>query len=267
MQRSKIEWLRNEDGTMGYTWNPIKMRCSKITAGCENCWHLRFAKRHSWNPTFSKAARAAYSGGTPFLDEDELLQPSKLQKPSKIAVQLMGDLFHHSVDPKHIIRILSEIIAAGSHTFFILTKRAFEMRDFFNSLYDHTGLYRPEECGNIWVGVSIANQQSVVMLRALLDTHVANRWVSCEPLVGPVDLGLNGTTDRRLGYRPIRDLIHWVVAGAETGPGKRKMEQRWYSALQCECEIAGVPFFGKVDSKGNPIGPRQTPFDDREGIW
>jgi protein gp37 len=95
MQKTLIEYA-------DYTWNPIKMRCTPVSAGCANCWHLRFAKRHMVNPTFGERSRAAYAGGTPRLDLKELEAPSRLKNPARIATQFMGDLFHESISNETI---------------------------------------------------------------------------------------------------------------------------------------------------------------------
>ena len=245
MQRSKIEYLRGPDGREGFTWNPLTMRCSRISAGCKNCWHLRFADRHKSNPTFSDKARAAYAGGPAYLDRDELMEPRHRGGHSKIAVQFMGDLFHESVSDDELNAIFFEMLTTPSHTFLILSKRVQRMHDFLNRKPPKGYGNWPFE--NVWVGGSVEDMISAEKIIPLIrDIPAKVRWISVEPML-------------QYFPRAIWTGIHWVVCGAETGPHKRPCRQEWIDDLRTGCLNAGVKFFGKVDSSGAAIMPREMP--------
>jgi len=245
------------------TWNPIQMRCTPISAGCANCWHLQFAKRHAGNPTFNKQKRAAYAGGKPRVDINEHSAPSRRKKSSMIAVMFMGDLFHESIMDTQIGGVFGCMEGSPRHTFLVLTKRAERMMRWVTEwkkkidyMADHPapqeGLYL-KRYGHIWLGVSVEDQAAAdERIPLLLQTPAAIRWVSVEPMLGPVDL-----RGQAKGYG--FGWIDWVVCGAETGLHKRPCNPEWTDSLRGQCTAAGVPFFGKVDQDGNPIEPRQMP--------
>ncbi len=126
MNRTKIEYL-------DYTWNPIAMRCTPVSEGCRNCWHLAMAKRLAANPKIVNEFRNAYGGAIPpVLIHTELEAPLYLRKPSRIAIQLMGDLFHDSVPTEFVDMILATVSLSVFHTFLILTKRPARMKEYFD---------------------------------------------------------------------------------------------------------------------------------------
>ena len=116
MQKTNIEYL-------DHTWNPIAMRCTPVSAGCKNCWHLPFARRFSKNPIVSVAARLAYGGGDPWLNTRELSAPLRRKKPAVIGVQFMGDLFHENITNEQIAAVYGVMAASPQHTHCVLTKR------------------------------------------------------------------------------------------------------------------------------------------------
>ncbi len=240
MQRSSIEYLRGPDGKEGFTWNPIKMRCTPAGLECANCWHIRYTERFKASPSVSKKVQTAYSGGEPHLAETELDAPLKCKERAKVAVQLMGDLFHAKISPIWMLRIF-ERIQISDHTFLVLTKRAIRMRDFVATIM------QGELPGNVWMGVSAGTRQAwyerVPILRQIPSLV---RWVSVEPMIEDLEtVDLTG--------------ISWVVCGAETGPKKRPCRPEWIDRLRQQCKAASVPFFGKIDEDGCPIGPREYP--------
>jgi len=238
MQKTKIEYA-------DYTWNPIKMRCSPVSSGCMNCWHLRFAKRHAANPTFSQVDRSAYAGGTPVLSTTELQAPFQRQKPARIAVQFMGDLWQSSIPDQMIYDVWHVIQTARWHTFLLLTKRPERMAKLLAGL--------PSGLPHIWLGVSVEDQATAdERIPLLLQTPAAVRWVSVEPCLGEIDL----EQCKAVAWNP---GVNLVVCGAETGPHKRPCQKGWINVLRYQCRSANVPFFGKVDSQGRKIMPRDFP--------
>ena len=246
MQKSKIEYL---SAVGGMTWNPIAMKCSPVSPGCWNCWHLRMAKRLEANTALGTRRQAAYLGGEARLIADELGAPARRRIPTTIAVQFMGDLFHDRVSPIYRKIVFGEMFELERHTFLVLTKRVDNLCRFLE--LDRLRGYKP--ANNIWFGVSVEDQATAdERIPILLQTPAAHRWVSVEPMLGPVNLEQ---------ARPRGTQLDWVVCGSETGPRKRPCCLEWIDRLRDQCAAAGVPFFGKVDQNGKAIMPREMPVE------
>jgi protein gp37 len=216
LANSKIEWTEK-------TWNPIT-GCTKISEGCKHCYAERMSKR--------LAGRCGYDKDEPFkvtYHPDKLDEPLRWRKPSKIFVCSMGDLFHEGVDDGFLCRIFDVMAVAEHHTFLILTKRPNRMREFFARCVH--GNFQ-----NIWLGVTAENQQRAdERIPILLQIPAAKRFVSVEPMLGPIELRLVGGPGD----------LDWVICGGETGPGARPMHPDWVRSLRDQCVRAGTPFFFK----------------------
>jgi protein gp37 len=200
-----IEWTEQ-------TWNPVT-GCSKVTQGCKHCYAERIAVRF-WK-------------GRPFTEvrchPDRLTYPKKIKAPTKFFVNSMSDLFHPDV-PLEFIRDVFEVMAScPRHTFQVLTKRSERLLEL------HEQLPWPS---NIWMGVSVEDDRVVERIDHLRQTNAAVRFLSLEPLIGPLE-GLNLAG------------IHWAIVGGESGPGAREMKPVWVKSLRRQCRAAGVPFFFK----------------------
>ena len=251
---TKISWTNK-------TWNPTT-GCDQISPGCDHCYALTLSKR------LKAMGSAAYqrdgdprTSGPGFgltLHPDRLDQPLRWRKPRRIFVNSMSDLFHDQVPDAFIARVFAVMAAAPQHTFQILTKRHARMR----SLLSHdrwlvqvadagapygldlpTLLDRQWPLPNVWLGVSAEDQKwANIRIPALLDTPAAVRFLSAEPLLGPINLHAWPHGD------PAEDGFHrldWVIAGGESGPGARPMDVAWAWDLLNQCDAAGVPFFLK----------------------
>jgi len=173
MKKTNIQYL-------DYTWNPVSMRCDRVSPGCDNCWHLRMANRLAANPMMGLEKRPAYAGGNPVMDGAELDAPLKLKKPSRIGVQFMGDLFHEKIQSAWLSGIFNVMKNCPQHTFFILTKRPKHLLNFVAGL---------GELDNIWFGVSVENQETADRrIPILLQCPVKHRWISAEPLLGKINI-------------------------------------------------------------------------------
>ncbi|MGL5512792.1 MAG: DUF5131 family protein [Sporomusa sp.] len=251
--KSKIEWTDK-------VWNPVT-GCSKISAGCDNCYAERMSKRF--------AETWGLSPDNPFkvtLHPERLEQPLRWKKPSKIFVCSMSDLFHDDVPFDFLQSVLGIIwfshIHNFGHTFMILTKRPERMKDFFeNKIHaDSANNYHLPQ--NLWLGVTAENQeQADKRIPILLETPAAVRFVSVEPMLGPVDLWYPKSiwpdgpemccTGRDCGCRglptepPLIYGLNWVICGGESGPGARPMHPYWARSLRDQCQAAGVPYFFK----------------------
>ena len=232
---TKIEWTDE-------VWNPIT-GCSKVSEGCQNCYAERISKRF-WDRPFSEVK----------FHPKRLKKPYLWKKPRRIFVNSMGDIFHKDV-PSRFLKLLWDVFADNErHTFIILTKRPRRMQEFCNDVMPYK---------NIWLGVTVENQERAEeRIPLLLKTKAHVRFVSCEPLLSPIDLTslFHRTFDALRGKmkgapRGIlgAPTLDWVICGAETGPKARLMFPAWARALQNQCKGAGVPFFMKKMSYRQPV--------------
>ena len=149
--------------------------------------------------------------------------PTRWRDPRVIFVNSMSDLFHEDVPAKFIQRVFATMMNCPQHTFQVLTKRSERLRELAR------GLDWPN---NVWMGVSIEDEQVLNRAHDLLAVPAAIRFLSCEPLIGPLDdLPLEG--------------IHWVIVGGESGPGARPMQIEWIRSIFRQCRKSRVPFFFK----------------------
>lgn len=271
MSETNISWThtRNADGsiTKGVTWNPVT-GCSHVSAGCANCYAEALSLRHGWSKKPWTARNAAVNVR---LRSDRLEDPLRWRRPRMVFVNSMSDLFHELVPDTFIAQVFSVMASAYQHTFQVLTKRPERMRDllsavaFWQMASDHFGggLLVSAPLSNVWLGVSCEDQQTaderIPLLRV---TPAAVRFLSCEPLLGPINLlsalglyGLRGilSDDPAAAAREnIREAVDWVIAGGESGPDFRAMDIEWFRSIHDQCKAASVPFFAKQDSGSRP---------------
>jgi len=256
MNKTTIEYL-------DYTWNPIAMRCAPISGGCSNCWHLRMCDRLATNPNFSDEIRAAYAGKSPpRIIEKRLEEPGHTKKGGIVGVQFMGDLFHDDVPEEEIMKVFDVILDTPHHTYQILTKRPQRMKWIVKQFTDYIVEQLPS---NIWLGVTAENQETAdERIPWLLKTPAAVRFVSVEPMLGPVDLrNINGALASwwQSGAIDCVDAgdLHWLIVGGETGHGAREMKAEWAISLYEQCRGAGVPFFFKKPGDAFRGDPHDLP--------
>ena len=233
----KIEWCDE-------TWNPIS-GCTKVSAGCANCYAERMAKRFVRKGISGRNGRKikALHFRSVLLHPDSLDRPLRWKKPRRVFVCSMGDLFHEDVPDEFIKRVWSVMAEAQRHTFMVLTKRPERM------LAHLAGEQRrgwKRDWPNIWLGVSAEDQRTAdERIPLLLQTPAAVRFVSVEPMLGPVDFrkvpGFN--LAGQAGVDLLRNF--WVICGGESGPGARPMNPQWPRDLRDQCKAAGVPFLFK----------------------
>ena len=227
-----IEWTNA-------TWNPVT-GCTRIGAGCDHCYAERFAER------FRGVAGHPFERGFDVQTRPERLgQPLSWRRPRMIFVNSMGDLFHKRVRRDFVDDVFDVMERADRHVFQLLTKRSSRMRDYVNARYRR----RPAPA-HVWMGVSIEDETKLARARHLRATAAAVRFLSLEPLLGPLrDLDLDG--------------IHWAIVGGESGPGARPMRAEWARAVRDACAAAGVPFFFKQWGGARPKAGGRT-LDGRE---
>jgi len=211
---SAIEWT-------DATWNPVT-GCTQITAGCDNCYALRFAERFRGVP-----GHPFESGFDLTLRPERIGQPLTWRRSRMIFVNSMSDLFHKAVPREFVNQVFDTMERADWHVFQVLTKRSSLMRDYLRSRYADRPA--PE---HIWLGVSVEEARAKSRVSHLRAAPAGVRFLSVEPLIGPVgEIDLSG--------------IHWVIVGGESGPRARPMEAAWVRDIRRQCEEQQVAFFFK----------------------
>ena len=207
---SAIEWTEA-------SWNPVT-GCTKISAGCLHCYAERMARRLQamGHPNYIHGFKVA-------IHEDALDIPLRWKKSRIIFVNSMSDLFHEDVPESFILRVFDVMNKASRHQFQVLTKRSERLAKLSARL---------PWSDNIWVGVSVENENYTFRIDHLRKVSARVRFLSLEPLLGPIErLDLEG--------------IDWVIVGGESGPGARPMQPEWVQDIRDQCISAGVPFFFK----------------------
>ncbi len=257
MSKTSIEWTHGE-GRVGRSWNPT-LGCSKASPGCDNCYAISQSHRNTamgakaYTPTLTISTDA----GTEWTGElrqlpDRLDHPGRWTKPSMVFVNSMSDLFHPDVHMDFIADVFAVMATCPQHTFQVLTKRPNRMArivavDTFQQVvyrrwFERTGATAPNSdtpwpgwpLPNVWLGTSIESADYNWRANHLRDTPAAVRFISAEPLLGPLvaladhdDLDLHG--------------IDWVIAGGESGPGSRPMHPQWVRDLRDACVDTSCP--------------------------
>jgi protein gp37 len=209
-QQSSIEWTES-------TWNPVT-GCSKVSPGCKNCYAERMSKRLKAMGSFRYR-----NGFKVTLQEDIVELPLEWKQPRVIFVNSMSDLFHEDVPSDFLVKVFDTMKRAHWHTFQMLTKRS----DRLVRMAPY--LPWPE---NVWMGVSVESQKYTDRIRDLIKVPAAVRFLSIEPLLGPIS------------KLPLRG-IDWVIVGGESGPKARPMNREWVVQIKRRCREAEVPFFFK----------------------
>jgi protein gp37 len=266
-----ISWT-HAPGFKGETWNPIKATnietgkrgwfCTKPSAGCKNCY-AEARNRHIGNGLKYTHANADKVR----LELVNLDRPLTWRKPRMVFVCSMTDLFLELHTDEMILAIFATMVAANRHVYQLLTKRPQRMREFLER-YVGNGTFTPEQLQHCWFGTTTENQATaderapeLFALRSLLPNAIL--WLSCEPLLGPVNL--SGWIFDIWGP----PLLNWVVPGGESGMQARECLLTWIEAIVADCDLAGVPCFVKQLGRhpANDLDGTETPLTlkDRKG--
>jgi protein gp37 len=206
---TKIEWTE-------VTWNPVT-GCTKVSEGCRNCYAEKMAKRLQ-----AMGVKRYQNGFQVTLHPDLIDLPLRWKKPRKIFVNSMSDLFHPGVPDEIILKVFETMNRATQHIFQVLTKRPERVVTLADRLN-----WTP----NIWMGTSVESMKVVERVDHLRKVPARIRFLSCEPLLGPLELNLEG--------------IHWVIVGGESGPGARPLDGQWVREIRDQCIKENVAFFFK----------------------
>ena len=237
---SKIEWC-------DATWNVVS-GCTQVSSGCAHCYAKTLHDRR--HKAYLAGAKLPKQYAKPFkqiqLHPERLEMPLHWKKPRRIFVNSTSDLFHEDVPFEFIKDVWTVMLNAPDHTYMILTKRADRMIEAVGYILgDGYGVLK-----NVWLGVSVEDQKAAdERIPVLLQTPAAVRFISAEPLLGPVELwgarydNPNGGKTGAITAWP--GGLDWVICGGESGPGARPMHPNWALSLRDGCMAAGVPFFFK----------------------
>lgn len=302
--KSKIEWT-------DATWNPIT-GCEIVSPGCKNCYAMRLAgSRLQHHPSRKGLTKPSKGGpvwtGEVRLNEGWIEQPTKWHAPRKIFVCAHGDLFYEKVPDEWIDRVFAVMTQCHQHTFQVLTKRPARMKDYIDRVWNARKGMEPAIEGfangkryvlgpykfhdetewrdwplpNVHLGVSCERQEEAdERIPILLETKAAVRFISAEPLIGPIDAskfmwpvcgwwksskyrnyeqakaaGDECGLDRQSVVHADRVFLDWMIAGGESGPGARHMDPEWMRSIRDQCAAAGVPFFAKQMARKATIPP------------
>jgi protein gp37 len=245
---SAIEWTDS-------SW-PVTVGCDHVSPGCDHCYAATLASGRLKNrPPYDGIAEGGRFNGTVRCLPERLDWPPRWRKPRRIFVCSMSDLFHESVPDEFIAQVFTVMARAPQHTFQVLSKRHSRMRSLLGmdgqtmieAAPDEAtalALYEAEwPLPNVWLGVSVEDQKwADIRIPALRETPAAVRFLSCEPLLGPLGrLDLDG--------------IGWVIVGGESGPSARFMDLDWAVDIVRQCRDAAVPVF--VKQLGTVFGGRR----------
>lgn len=291
--KTSIEWTDT-------TWNPLR-GCSRVSEGCRNCYAEKVAMRfRGAGQPYEGLVRMTTQGpkwtGEIKLVPATLAAPLGWAKPRRVFVNSMSDLFHESVPFEFIASVFAVMSVTTRHTYQVLTKRPARMLEFFKWVADGAGCFdddrisralpkdipwephRPgkggyDNCGpgfpyeNVWLGVSVEDQKTAdERIPLLLQCPADIRWISAEPLLGPVDLtavrftaspgyfgdALQWHHQPHCSREQRYPSLDWVVAGGESGHGARPMHPDWARSLRDQCEAAGVKFLFKQHGEWAP---------------
>jgi protein gp37 len=225
-QQTRIEWT-------DATWNPVT-GCTEVSAGCDNCYahalaHRRLRSIYLRRSPISVSDEAKNDPFAVRLWPERVDEPIRWRTPRMVFVNSMSDLFHVDVPEEFTRRLFEVMLAADRHIYQILTKRPSRASRFIRRNADlfENGIV-PD---HIWMGTSVELESVAYRVHHLRLIPARIRFLSCEPLLGPLDLAL--------------DEIHWVIVGGESGRGYRALNLEWARSIRDQCARAAVPFFFK----------------------
>jgi protein gp37 len=275
--KSKIEWC---DATISPLYG-----CTRVSPACQNCYAEKLAARFVRNPQVQHLYAGTVGTGGKWtgklnLHPERMEEALRWKKPRRIFVASQADLFHEDVPDSFLDAVFAYMAFAPQHTFLLLTKRPERMR-YYLTVHCKTSepiinadgsktftVGVPLPLPNVWLGVTVEDQQRAdERIPVLLDTPAAKRFVSMEPLLGPVYIGeyLSGNRWMQSGY-PMDAPLDWVIAGGESGPNARPSHPDWFRSLRDQCSQTGVPFFFKQWGEWAFTGASNTHFMDSDGV-
>jgi protein gp37 len=264
MSKTKISWTER-------TWNPLA-GCTRASEGCDNCYAAVMShrleamaladivngkspgKKAKYIGTTSKAKNGHIAfNGKINLDYDALNEPYAWKKPVMVFVNSMSDLFHKDVPLEFVAKVFQVMVDTPQHTYQVLTKRPERMEGIIDWIFSGN-----EVPSHIWLGTSVENQeQANIRIPHLIDTNAKIRFLSCEPLLGGIDLAkaMQFTHEDNEGYGIVPlNYLSWIIAGGESGKKARPVHPNWLRLLRDQCASYDVPYFLKQWGEYAPAG-------------
>lgn len=223
MAETQIEWT-------DATWNPVA-GCSIVSAGCTNCYAMEMARRleamhiDKYRGLTRKSGKRTIWSGNVREDHDALDIPQRWRKPRKIFVNSMSDLFHDGVSEQFILDVWQVMRDTPHHNYQILTKRPERMAHILTEVVR-------DVLPNVWLGTSVEDRAAAGRIELLRLVPAAIRFISFEPLIGPV-----GTVDL--------EGVDWAIVGGESGRSARPIRESWIDEIHYQCARYGTAFFFK----------------------
>lgn len=259
---TSIEWTDK-------TWNPTR-GCSKVSTACDHCYAMGQAHRFSGpGKPYEGLTKLVKGKGPQWTGEvrtvpEKLDDPLRWRKPCRVFVDSMSDLFHPDVPDDFIDRVFTVMALCPQHSFQLLTKRPERMQVYLNHTETSARIFlqaRHYGAGpasfplhpfpNVWLGTSVENQETAdERIPHLLQTPAAVRWLSMEPLLGPVELY---EQIKRVASPTYPTFLDWIVLGGESGPRARPMHPEWVRSIRDQCQASNIPFFFKQWGAWKPI--------------
>ena len=255
MGNTSIEWTDE-------TWTPFR-GCTRVSPGCDNCYAISMAHRFAWGDGLTrirkKDGKVDWSGEVHFI-ASEVNRPRRWRKPRLVFVCSGSDLFHEKNEFGQIAEVFATMALCAEHTFQCLTKRPLRAAQFYRWLEEEREWMLP--LPNVWLGVSAEDQQRWdERVPALMQIPAAVRFVSAEPILGPIDMGGVGCAG-----------LDWLIVGGESGPGARPLEFDWVESLIEQCSLCRIACFVKQlgarpENRGAPFTPRLTGKGGNMNEW
>jgi protein gp37 len=293
--RNRIAQVGEPGWKTGLPGGKTGWHCEHVSEGCRNCYAESMNRRLGTGLAFKPGHRADIEI---LLDEQMLLAPLRWKKPRRIFVNSMTDTFAEFVRDEWLDRMFAVMALAPQHTFQVLTKRPERMWDYIgmragdwiltlsaaiNTVEMQVAADRPGRepprwpLRNVWLGISAEDQAAAdERIPLLLQTPAAVRFVSLEPLLGPIKLAdaVMPWAFEELRQRIVEDKkphprdgkLDWVIVGGESGPHARPMHPQWCRDVRDQCAAAGVPFFFKQWGEWRPHAQDFPRNADRAGI-
>lgn len=269
MAETTIEWTRGPNGEQGYTFNPWE-GCQKVSPGCDNCYaetrNARFAGGTSinWGPGAPRRRTSASNWRLPIRWNKEAAAAGERRR---VFCASLADVFDSEVDPKWRADLFSLIELTPNLDWLLLTKRIGNAPDMLTAWQWRRKAVNPKSVWplpNVWIGATIVDQTEATRdIPKLIHAPAAKRFLSMEPLLGPVDLSSvwvpNGILRNMV---PAIKKIDWVIVGGESGLNARSMHPQWVIDLRDQCLAVGTPFFFKQWGEWVPRSSCYHTFED-----
>lgn len=236
MAKTTIEWA-------DYTFNPW-IGCTKISEGCRHCYAESLNKRYGWVDSWGPQGTRKRTSEQNW---KQVKAWNKFDLGMKVFCASLADVFEDRPELMPWRRDLFELIEQTRDLIWmLLTKRPENIRNMISQGTGRRAEAWLSDCNHVWLGTTVEDQKVAnKRIPYLLQNPAAVRFISCEPLLGPIDLGIFLCETWTRGGLTMGKYLDWVIVGGESGPGARPMDPDWARSIREQCKVAGVPYFCK----------------------